>query len=342
MKKKARNLLKIGAIYLGTVLGAGFASGQELLLFFVRFSKRGLVGCFLAGVLFCLLGALILKRSYSLSEKNCKQYLKTVFPKGISSFLQGTMEVFLCISFCIMLSGAGAFFKERFSLSPFIGILVTDLICLLVFLYDLEGLSFLNLLLTPVMLLGTVYVCFFALFAESSMVWLPQVHPHGRFLPYALLYVGYNMLTATAVLVPTVALAESEKTAVRGGVLGGVCLSIMALLSCLALYFQNEVWQSALPMLLLSRKAGMWAYGVYSAVLYMAMLTTAVSTGFSVVKSVERVGFGKRKGALTVCLAALPLSFVEFSTLVRYCYVFFGILGLILIAGILWDWYKRL
>ncbi|MBQ4518100.1 MAG: hypothetical protein II997_05915 [Clostridia bacterium] len=342
MKKKARNLLKIGAIYLGTVLGAGFASGQELLLFFVRFGNRGLVGCLLAGGLFCLLGALILKRSYALPDKSCKQYLQMVFPDRVSTFLHSAMEVFLCISFCIMLSGAGAFFKERFSLSPLLGVFVMDLICLLVFLYDLKGLSLLNVLLTPVMLLGTVYVCVYTIFTDTTSVWLPQVHPHGRFLPFALFYVGYNMLTATAVLVPSSALADSEKTAVRGGILGGVCLTVMALLSCLALHFQHNVWQTSLPMLLLSQRAGRWTYGVYSAVLYMAMLTTAVSTGFSVVKSIEKTGIGKKTSALLVCMVALPLSFVEFSTLVRYCYVFFGVLGMVLVGGILWDWYKRI
>lgn len=342
LQKKAKNLLKIGAIYLGTILGAGFASGQELLLFFVRFSKRGLIGCLLAGVLFCLLGALVLKRAFSLSEKSCRQYLETIFPKGISIFLQGAMEVFLCISFCIMLSGAGAFFKERFSLSPLVGILVTDLICLLVFLYDLEGLSFLNLLLTPIMLLGTLYVSLYSLFAETTQAWLPQMHPHGRFLPYALFYVGYNMLTATAVLIPAADLADSQKTAMGGGILGGICLMVMAFVSCLALYFQRAVWKTSLPMLLLSQQAGNLAYGIYSAVLYMAMLTTAVSTGFSVVNHVKGMGLGKRNSVLAVCLVALSLSFVEFSALVRYCYVFFGILGMVLVAGILWDWYKKI
>lgn len=342
MRKKAKNLLKIGAVYLGTVLGAGFASGQELLLFFVRFERRGLLGCLLAGGLFCLLGALVLKKSYELSDKSCQQYLETIFSKRMSKILYGTMEVFLCISFCIMLSGAGAFFKERFSLPPFMGVLVMDCICLLVFLYDLEGLSFLNVLLTPVMILGTMYVCIYTVFTDTVTVWLPQVHPHGRFLPYALFYVGYNMLTATAVLVPAAALAESRKTAVWGGIVGGMCLTVMALLSCFALYFQQEVWQTSLPMLFLSQQAGQWTYVVYSAVLYMAMLTTAVSTGFSVTQSVQGLGLGKRKSSLAVCFAALPLSLIEFSALVKSCYVFFGVLGIILVSGILWDWYKRI
>ncbi len=341
MQKKAKNLLKIASIYLGTVLGAGFASGQELLLFFSRFSGRGILGCFLAGLLFCFLGALILSRAYELPEKTHRAYLQAVFGKKQAAFMALVTELFLCISFCIMLSGAGAFFVQRLSLTSIVGVLLTDAICLLVFLYDIKGLANLNLLLTPIMLLGTVYVSLYAIFSGSSAAWMPQINPQSVFLPFAIFYVSYNMLTATAVLVPASSLADNKRSAAKGGILGGVFLLVMAILSCLALLFNQWVWESPLPMLLLSEQAGNLAYFIYSLVLYMAMLTTAVSTGFSVVQSLQGMGIQKKSGGFAVCLLAIPLSFIEFSVLVKRCYVFFGVIGILLLAGILWDWYKK-
>ncbi|MBE7040732.1 MAG: hypothetical protein E7400_02055 [Ruminococcaceae bacterium] len=340
--KKAKNLLKIGAIYLGTVLGAGFASGQELVLFFVRFSRRGLLGCLIAGLLFCLLGSLVLSKAHGLAEKTYRNYLETVFGKRTAGFLAFVTEVFLCAGFCIMLSGSGAFFKERLSLSPAIGILVTDAICLAVFLGNLKGLSLVNLILAPIMIFGTLYVSLYTILTDCQPAWLPQVSSHGRFLPYAFFYVGYNMLTAAAVLVPASAIAENAKTAARGGVLGGAVLTLMAVLCSVALFLTEEVWSGALPMLLLAEHAGSFAYILYSMVLYMAMLTTAVSTGFSVVERMHQAGAGRIYAAFSVCFLAIPLSFVEFSVLVGHCYVFFGVLGILLVGGILWDWYKRL
>lgn len=333
-------MLKIAAIYLGTVLGAGFASGQELVLFFARFGKRGFVGCFVAGCLFCLLGALVLSKSYTLTEKTHRQYLQTVFAPRGASFLAYATELFLCVGFCIMLSGSGAFFKERFNLPNAIGIITTALICLIVFKNGVNGLSAVNLILTPIMIIGTLYICLYSIMTENAAAWLPQIHPHGLFLPYALFYVGYNLLTATAVLVPAASLADSAKTAVWGGILGGVSLSVMALLCCLTLGLHSELWNTSLPLLLLSKNVGRLAYYTYSAVVYMAMLTTAVSTGFSVTEWLIAKGMTKKKAAYIVCLAAVPLSFVEFSVLVQRCYVLFGVLGICLIAGIVWDWYK--
>ena len=94
-------------------------------------------------------------------------------------------------------------------------------------------------------------------------------------------------------------------------------------------------------MLLLSERAGYVTGTVYAVVLYMAMLTTAVSTGFSVVQSLQQRGVGRREASFWVCLLAIPLSAVKFSVLVQYCYVFFGVLGVLMIGGITWDWYKK-
>ncbi|MBE7048175.1 MAG: hypothetical protein E7393_02225 [Ruminococcaceae bacterium] len=340
MEKKAKSLLKISAIYLGTVLGAGFASGQELLLFFVRFSRRGLLGCLLAGVLFCVLGALILGRAQDLSLKTPRKYLETIFSSRWAWFISITMELFLCVSFCVMLSGTGAFFTERFSLPAYVGILITDCLCLFVFLYDVKGLAALNLLLTPFMLLGTLYVCVSAFLGNATMTWLPQLNSGGRFFPYALFYVGYNLLTATAVLVPVGALAPNKKTAMAGGVLGGAALTFMAFICCLAMFYEEGVWHSPMPMLLLSKQGGVLAYYIYSSVIYMAMLTTAVSSGFSILQSLHEIGLPSRLTAVAICLVALPLSFVEFSVLMAHTYVFFGVIGVLLMGGILWDWYR--
>ncbi|MBQ9914966.1 MAG: hypothetical protein IJO50_02355, partial [Clostridia bacterium] len=195
-------------------------------------------------------------------------------------------------------------------------------------------------LLTPIMLSGTVYVSFYAIFSDSRAAWLPSINPQGVFLPFALFYVGYNMLTASAVLVPASSLAECRQSAAKGGILGGVFLFVMAMTCCLALLLNQWVWDSPLPMLLLSEQAGNLAYFIYSLVLYMAMLTTAVSTGFSVVQRLQEMGIRKQNGAFAVCFLAIPLSFVEFSVLIKYCYVFFGVIGVLLLVGILWDWYK--
>ena len=47
---------EIAMIYVGSIIGAGFASGREIWQYFGVFGKTGIVGLFIAGCLFVIFG----------------------------------------------------------------------------------------------------------------------------------------------------------------------------------------------------------------------------------------------------------------------------------------------
>ena len=55
MKTKWGAVLQIAAVYVGTIVGAGFATGQEIVEFFSRFGFIGLIGILMSGYLFIFL-----------------------------------------------------------------------------------------------------------------------------------------------------------------------------------------------------------------------------------------------------------------------------------------------
>lgn len=342
VKKRKWQAVKIAAVYAGAVLGAGFASGQELMVFFVRYGVRGLWGSALAGVFFALLGALLLSRAKELKDKSFKSYLINIYGKKPAKGFYFIVELFLAVSFCIMLSGSGALFQEQFHLPPVVGVAVTALICFLVLQGNLKGLTAINLMLVPFMIAGMVFTCVGYLIAQHREIWLPLSIGDGRFFLSVFLYVSFNMITASAVLVPLSRLADTKKTAACGGLLGGLALMMAAVLACVALYAAFAAPDgSQLPLLAVSRGLGTaWSW-VYSLVLYMAMLTTAAANGFSVVEHFVGKGRNRRLSAAILCIAAIPASLIPFSRLVESCYTFFGILGLALLCGIVYDWFRN-
>ena len=50
------NVLNVALMFVGAIMGAGFASGRELWQFFGVFGIRGKIGVLLVGILFILLG----------------------------------------------------------------------------------------------------------------------------------------------------------------------------------------------------------------------------------------------------------------------------------------------
>lgn len=334
----ALSVLKIASVFTGAVLGAGFAGGKELVSFFVRFGKAGVYASLFAGVLFLILGSAIVYKSYISGSATFSSYLKALFPKKTAYIFSIISEVFLLVCFVIMLAGGGALAEERFNIPSFFGSLATAFIAFLVFSGGIKGLGSVCSILTPIMIIGILYVTFFSL-ATSSVPTFAIFHGKEKHVWfYALLYVSYNMLSSAPVLTSAASLAENKRTALIGAMTGGLALCAVAFLSCMALYSAGSaVLFAELPLLMLSGKINKLSHTLYAAVLYMAILTTAFSAGFPIVKRIEHFSFSTRQASLLLCAVALPLSFFRLSFLIEHLYPFFGILGLFLIIAIFWD-----
>ena len=46
-----KDILKIVFVIIGTLIGAGFASGQEIYLFFFSYGIKGLIGIFISSII---------------------------------------------------------------------------------------------------------------------------------------------------------------------------------------------------------------------------------------------------------------------------------------------------
>ncbi len=60
-----KDWVKIASIYVGTVIGAGFASGREIIDFFGIYGLKGILGMIIAGILFSLIGSVLLVKIYN-------------------------------------------------------------------------------------------------------------------------------------------------------------------------------------------------------------------------------------------------------------------------------------
>lgn len=105
--------LKIAMAYTGTVIGAGFASGQEILQFFTRFGYPSFLAILLSTALFILVGLKMLKVGSYLQVKSFRGITAHVFGP-----LSPLVDLYLCGAFLLlcgaMFAGAGAIFKEHF------------------------------------------------------------------------------------------------------------------------------------------------------------------------------------------------------------------------------------
>lgn len=335
-------VIKIAAVFAGAVLGAGFASGQELMIFFARFKVRGIYGAVISGLFIMLFGGIVCAQSYDLKEKDYFTYLKSVFSASLAKVVYIITQIFLGISFVIMISGSAELIKTQLNTPRAVGEFFTLFICGWCFANRVTGLARLNLYLTPIMLTG-ILLSTLAAILKSEGAWLSFSNVRENYLVNACLYMSYNILTSAAVLVPTSALAKSKKEAASGGVLGGGALLLVMVLCTAALVKADAlISNSAFPMLAVAVYAQKIFSFIYPPLIYMAMLTTAVSSGFCVCEILQKTGMSSKSASILLCILAIPLSLIEFSSLIKNCYALFGFLGFLLIVGIIVKYIKNI
>lgn len=338
MKRGFFEILSIALIYCGTVFGAGFASGQEVVSFFSVHGFYGVLAAVFVGCLFVFFGCFVCGQARSYGLMSATAYFRFLFSKRISALLSLLCTAFLVVTFCIMIAGCGTLFYEQFSLRPVVGSLISLCICYHIMMRQVGGLARLNGFVTPLMFVGVVVLCAIALMQapETAKIHEGNVVQAGC---VGILYISYNLVSAVAVLVPCAAIATTKRQAAWGGALGGVLVAVPLILLALALAKNPSVHGEQLPFFSLICAMRPALKPICSGILYCAMLTTAASSGVSCMAQIPQKA-GKTY-ALVLCFVALFVSFVPFSVLVKTMYTLFGLCGVVLIFGICKSLFRK-
>lgn len=333
-----RDWLKISFIYVGTVIGAGFASGREIVEFFGVYGLKGVIGITVSGILFSLLGSLLLLKIYNNKIEGFDGLVYGIFGEKLGKVLDAIMIVSLYTGFSIMISGSGAIFKEELGMSFDFGIVLTVILSFLVFLFQLEGFSLVNSVLVPLLVLGIVFTSFYLTMRGGynfhSINGINLTHK-GNFFTSSLLYVGSNSLIIITVFSSLFPLMNSKKTAILGGMVGGVILYILSLsiLSPMLIYYR-EVASMDIPMLKISNYIGNSYRKFYAIILWIAVFTTAIANGSSFINRFSNSRY-KMIMAITFCISSIPLAKLGFSKLIGVIYPIFGLIGFFILIFIL-------
>ena len=333
-----KNWVKIASIYVGTVIGAGFASGREIIEFFGIYGVKGIWGMAISGILFSLIGSLLLIKIYDKKIKGFDELLENLFGKRLGFVMDTIMTFSLYTGFSIMIAGSGAIFREELGFSFNFGIIVMVVCSFIVFLFSLEGLSFINSLLVPLLIIGIIITSFYLNIREGynfSNIEGVNFTGKGNFLTSSILYVGSNSLIIIVVFSSLFPMLNSRKTAILVGLTGGIILSILgvSILTSMLIYY-NEVYTLDIPMLRICNYIGDNYRKLYAIILWIAMFTTALANGFGFMNRIS-----KERNRLWItalfCISAIPLANLGFSNLVGVLYPIFGFVGFVVMVFVL-------
>ncbi|MCL2839883.1 MAG: hypothetical protein FWE05_03835 [Defluviitaleaceae bacterium] len=338
------NRMKIAAVYGSVFLGAGFASGRELMQYFVGFGRIGIWGLMVAGVLFALTGWAVLsicRREKIVSYSGLMRYL---LGEKLGTMTEWAVVGFLFCLFVAMLAGAGATAQQAFHLPFTAGAVMVGIVVFAILCFGLNGIIKVNLILAPFMVFGGIFIGLFTFFTYATPAFAGIGTNLGlAWLLSAVVYASYNLVTGIPVLAATSGLAVTKSDARFGGIVGGGIITVLGISMALPLFlYYADIITLEIPFLYIADGYGHGFSALYLTVLITALLTTAACNGFAVLQWAEGLGFkNKAKAAAMICAFGVIASHIGFSNIVAYIYPLFGFLGLFKIVVILFSAVKK-
>lgn len=346
MEKPSFSVFQIASAYIGTVVGAGFASGQEVLQFFDAYGLAGLWGILISSALFFFIGYSILMLGRKLQAQSHVQIVRFTNGRILGSFIDIIITVFLFGGLSAMIAGAGAIFKEQFSVAPIWGTIVMALVTLLTVVTGTRGVINAISYVVPFLIVSVLFISISSLVKNPVTVQeietasdLPGATPN--WLLSAVNYASYNIVISIGVLTPMGAYTQNKKKLLAGALLGAAGLVV----GLVAIYFTiltNICVASAkeLPMMEAAGRISGPLRLAFAVVLFAEVYTTAVGNLYSLSQRISPRIPKRLFIAIAACLALLAGQ-LGFSNMVRFLYPAVGYGGMAFFAGIVYIWIAK-
>ena len=149
-----KNSLKIILIIIGTLIGAGFASGQEIYIFFFSHGIKGIIGIIISSI---IIGIAINKTLQIVNKykiNTYKDFLNILLKNNtkIKTIINVIINTFILITFFIMIAGFGAYMEQELKINSLIGSGILATITFIIFMTNIKGLVKANEIIVPILI----------------------------------------------------------------------------------------------------------------------------------------------------------------------------------------------
>lgn len=329
------DIFKIVGIYMGIIIGAGFASGQEILSFFIKYGEKWIFGMIFSGIIFSIVGGASIKIIYDKKIRNSYDFFSEISGKKIGCILDIIAITFNLVLFMAMYSASGAFFSEGFQCTRIYGAIITMIVCIIVFCFGAEGVGIVNGILSPIILFLGMIICLYICIFQQKEVFLYDVTliSDYEWIFSALIYSSYNIITGISALTSSSEIIQRNKNTYKGGIIGGFGMCALGILTGIILYIYREnIFETELPLLTIVDNSQNFIKILYFIMIWSAILSTALGNGYAFVSRISDIT-SVNKVILGILLSVLGVVFTyaKFTYVVDNLYSIFGFSGIFMV-----------
>lgn len=335
-----KNILKVVFVIIGTMIGAGFASGQEMYLFFFSYGIEGLIGIIISSLII----GLVIYKTFQLVDKygvnTYKDFLDILIKKNskIKLVINMVINIFILITFFIMIAGFGAYFEQEMGINSLVGSSLLAIATFIIFMTSVKGVVKANELLVPV-LIGFLVVI--------GMINLKDIHllelgnyvirsNSSSFILSSILYSSYNSILLIPVLLTLKNYIQDKKQILGIATISTIIIILLSIVIFLLLIRVDvDITKLEMPAVYVVTNMFKILRYAYGFIILGSIFTTAISLGTSFLQNTAKNKKSYTQIAAIMCITSVIISKIGFSNLVSLLYPIFGYLGLLQILKLM-------
>lgn len=342
---KRLNFVGVASMYIGVIMGAGFASGRECWQFFGVFGKAGYIGIIITGIGFLIFSWIITFLAISKETIVLGEIISPIKSKFVYGLIDKILAVIYYSMLIAMASAGGSLLNQTFGAPQWVGGAIITLLTLITVLGSFSRISKIFRRFVPVLLCIRVTAIILVLITQSRDAVSDSainLNIGTSWQKSSLLFLSYNCMGMMTIVGSSAVAAKGSKHALGGGTLGVFLLTLITLLLLKVLLIDPKFSSSlSLPMVgwssAIDKKFGL----LYAVVLMGAIYQTATSTyyGFSITISYEKT---KKYVLMTGALIAFAAGLTDFKRVVSILYPAQGYIGCLILLLILLNFIKEI
>lgn len=325
-------VISITLVIIGALIGAGFASGQEIFSFFYIYGKNGIYGILIMSILIGIFIYKSLKIIYQKQVYNYNDFLN-LFIKNtkIRNVILWIVNVLLLVSFYIMVAGFGAYFEQEIWINRIIGSIVLNLLCVIVFFSNIKGVLKASNLIVPFLIF---FIFFIGIKNIVQIRTIDFYQMKNNWILSMLIYNSYNFILLMPVLISLKKQITKEKNIKKVSILVTIIILILSISIFFLLLNANikEIENQEMPIVYIISNYFNKYKKIYAFIVLASIFTTAISVGIGFLQNISKNSNSYPQFVLFMCITSLLMSNIGFSKLLNFIYPVFGYIGILQIV----------
>lgn len=337
-------ILRVVFAIIAAFIGAGFASGQEINVFFYSYGIKGLAGLAICSSLMAYLVYKVLKIVDNNYINNYKDFVYFIAGKkenkryfNIAYIINIVVNLFLIISFFIMIAGFGAYFSQELAINSYIGSSILAVVCFITFLGNGNRIMKVNSILIPILIFFIIIIGITNIITvdvESIITKISKFNGDGWLLS-SILYSSYNSIFLVPVIITLRKFIKQKSDLIIIALIIAIIIFVLAIAIYLLLVRINiDIKQLEMPVIYVISNYFYNFRVIYSFIILTSIYTTATSIGIGVLENIANSKKSYIIIEIMICLIGFLVSGIGFSNLIIYIYPIFGYLGLFQIVAV--------